>query len=347
MKPRANREERLDLRPGRFITLIKHWFLYTPVGHFARDVARLIWEYRWFSLAIFVVTIGQEFAALWPVNLLGDFIDRLGTGDLGNVVWLFLLASLFYPALLRANVVLRHKMFYETDFKKLVELVLKTSDEGGCAAPQEAGSAYARAANAVSGMTNATYHVLGSFTPVIIKIIIVSGNLLSYNRMLGLVYLASLLIPTVMTVVFNKWLQVLLDTQYSIGSDLSGTAIRTISDQNDLDARERFGEIMRIRKWVLLTLVTKGQLFTYAREAVLVGSQFAVVFMALALRTRIGITPGDFARIIGYTTQVAASFITAASCLDAIISYSRAYKVYATARRPSPKPAEPSASAQS
>lgn len=336
----------MDLRPRRIVTLAGHWFRYTPVGQFVRDVARLIWEYRWFSLAIFVVTVFQEFAALWPVNLLGDFIDRLETGDLGNVVWLFLIASLFYPALLRANVVLRHKLFYTTDFQKLSELVLKASNEGRCETAEEAAAEYARLANAVSGITNATYHVLGSFTPVIIKIIIVSGSLLRYNRVLGLVYLASLTIPAVMTVVFNKWLQVLLNSQYSIGSDLSGTAIRTVGDRQDADARTRFGEIMHARKWVFLTLVWKGQLFTYVREAVLVGSQFIVVLMALALRTRIGITPGDFARIIGYTTQVAVAFITAASCLDAIISYSRAYHVYVTAPRRSPKPADNAAIAQ-
>ena len=70
-----------------------------------------------------MVTIFQEIAALWPVNLLGEFIDRLDTGDMGNTVWLLLGASLFYPGLLRANVILRHKMFYETDFRKRVEII--------------------------------------------------------------------------------------------------------------------------------------------------------------------------------------------------------------------------------
>jgi hypothetical protein len=45
----------------------------------------------------------------------------------------------------------------------------------------------------------------------------------------------------------------------------------------------------------------------------------------------LGLTPGDFTRIIGYTTQVAAAFITTASTLDAIVSYSRAYHIYAQA----------------
>jgi len=321
----------IDLHPTRLIVLVRQWFEYTPVGQFARDVARLIWEYRRYSLAIFAVTTAQEFAALWPVNLLGEFIDRLPSGDIGRTVWLLLFASLFSPALARANVILRHIMFYRTDFQKMVELVLKASDRGDAETSEEAGSAYARLANAVSGITNATYHVLGSFTPVIIKIIIVSGNLLSYNRWLGLVYLASLIVPTGMTVVFNRWLRVLLDSQYSVGSQLSGTAIRAIAERDNEEVRTRFKEIMRIRRVVLQTLVTRSQSFLYIREAALVGSQFIVVFMALALRTRLGITAGDFARIIGYTTQVAAAFITTASCLDAIISYSRAYHVYATA----------------
>jgi hypothetical protein len=49
-------------------------------------------------------------------------------------------------------------------------------------------------------------------------------------------------------------------------------------------------------------------------------------------------TADDFARIFGYTAQVAAAFISAAACLDAIISYSRAYGVYTrrAADRPPP-----------
>jgi hypothetical protein len=90
----------------------------SPLWQFVGNVADLIWEYRWYSLAIFAMTIFQGIAAPWPVNLLGEFIDRLDTGDMGRTVWLLLAASLFYPGLLRANVILRHKMFYETDFRK-------------------------------------------------------------------------------------------------------------------------------------------------------------------------------------------------------------------------------------
>lgn len=296
---------------------------------FVTDIWALIWQYRWYSMAIFAVTIFQEFAALWPVNLLGQFIDRLATGDLGNVVWLFLLASAFYPGLVRANVMLRHKMFYETDFRKMVELVLRVSDRTTAADTEEAGAIYTRTANAVSGITNATYHVLGSFTPVIIKIAIVSASLLRYNQTLGIVYLISLVVPSVMTVVFNKWLRVLLDSQYSVVSEVTGAAIKTIGNRADGEARSRFNRAMGIRKRVYLSLVYKGQFYLYARELALVGSQFLVVFVALGMRNRLGLTPGDFTRIVGYTTQVAAAFITTASCLDAIVSYSRAYHVFA------------------
>jgi hypothetical protein len=291
----------------------------------------LIWAYRGYSLAIIIVTVLQEIAALLPVNLLGQFIDRLGSGDMGNTVWLFMAASILAPGIARANVMLRHKMFYETDFQKLVELVCKTADRAGHTDAEAAGAAYARTANAVSGMTNAAYHVLGSFTPVIIKIIIVSGSLLGYNRFLGTVYLLSLIIPAIMTIMFNRWLRVLLDTQYSIVSDVQGAGIRVIHEGGNLSLRERYREIMRTRKRVLQTLVYKNQIFTYLREAALVGSQFAVVFIALGIREQIGMTAGDFARIIGYTAQVAAAFISAAACLDAIISYSRAYGVYTKA----------------
>jgi len=304
-----------------------------PSWQFVADIWALIWEYRWYSIAIFVVTVIQEFAALWPVNLLGQFIDRLTTGDLGNVVWLFLFASAFYPGLVRANVMLRHKMFYETDFRKMVELVLRVSDQTCSADPEEAGAMYTRTANAVSGITNATYHVLGSFTPVIIKITIVCASLLQYNETLGLVYLVSLVVPSVMTIVFNKRLRVLLDSQYSVVSEVSGAAIKTIGNRDDTEARSRFHRAMGIRKHVYLSLIYKGQFYLYARELALVGSQFLVVFLALGMRTRIGLTAGDFSRIVGYTTQVAAAFITAASCLDAIVSYSRAYHVFAQGQR--------------
>lgn len=300
----------------------------SPSWLFIKDVWGLIWAYRGYSLAIIIVTILQEIAALWPVNLLGQFIDRLGSGDMGNTVWLLLAASILAPGIVRANVMLRHKMFYETDFQKLVELVCKTADRAGHTDAEAAGAAYARTANAVSGVTNAAYHVLGSFIPVIIKIIIVSGSLLGYNRFLGTVYLLSLLIPAIMTVVFNRWLRVHLDTQYSIVSDVQGAGIRMIHERENGALRDHYREILHTRKIVLQTLVYKSQIFTYLREFALVGSQFAVVFIALGIREQIGMTAGDFARIIGYTAQVAAAFISAAACLDAIISYSRAYGVY-------------------
>jgi hypothetical protein len=298
---------------------------------FASQVMGLIWDYKLYSIAIFAVTIFQEFAALWPVNLLGDFIDRLGSGDLGNVVWLLLGSSVFYPALLRANVILRHKMFYETDLQKRVELVFEVSDQGRCASAQEAGAAHTRVVNAVSGITNAAYHVLGSFTPVVIKIVIVAGSLLEYNRLLGIVYLVSLLIPTVMTLLFNKKLQVLRDSEYSLISDTSGLGIRVIGDKEDRPTRGRYLDSMRVRTDVFISLLAKSQVFLCVREVALVGSQFLVVFMALALRSRLNITPGDFTRIFGYTSQVAAAFINAAACLDAVISFSRAYHIFATA----------------
>jgi ABC-type multidrug transport system fused ATPase/permease subunit len=320
---RHSARKKLSLKAG-----IERQLLMSSSWQFAWDIARLIWQYRWYSLAIFLVTIFQEFAALWPVSLLGQFIDRLATGQLGSIVPLFLAASLFYPLLLRANVVLRHKMFYETDFSKMVELVLQVSSREESMDTERAGAAWARAANAVSGITNATYHVLGSFTPVIIKIAIVAGSLLAYNRSLGLFYLASLTIPGIMTVAFNRRLRVLLDSQYAVSSEFSGAAIRTISEHASPSAHSRFLEVMRVRKHILISLVAKSQFYLYAREAALVGSQFLVVFLALAMRARLQMTPGDFAKIIGYTGQVAAAFINAAACLDAIVSYSRAYHVY-------------------
>ena len=339
---------RVFLQPRTIPRLIWQRLEYKPSWQFVGDVARLIWEYRAYSLAIFVVTVFQESAALWPVTLLGLFIDRLGTGgDIGNVVWLLMAATLLYPGIVRANVMLRHKMFYETDFKKAVELVLKVSDQGNCIDSEAAGAAYTRVTNAVGGIIGTVYHILGSFTPVVVKITIVSGSLLNYNQRLGILYLVSLTIPAFMTIIFNKRLRVLLDSHYSVVSTVSGTAIRTINEKDNLTIRARFQNAMGTKKRVLVALTIKGQIYLYIREATLVGSQFLVVFLALAMRAELSMTPGDFTRIIGYTAQVAAAFIGAASVMDAIISYSRAYHVYATAVVDSqPSPDTPEASQQ-
>jgi ABC-type multidrug transport system fused ATPase/permease subunit len=316
---------------GRIVQRFKLAYALNPIWQFAGNIASLIWEYRWYSLAIFVVTIFQEIAALWPVNLLGEFIDRLDTSDVGRTVWLLLAASIFYPGLLRANVILRHKMFYETDFRKRVELVIQASDAARWTDSESAGALYTKAVNAVSGITNAVYHILASFTPVVIKIVIVSGNLLRYNQLLGLSYVGSLALPAAMTFLFNKRLQVLRDSQYTAIGESSGLGIKTIAERENEIVREKFRQVMRVRTNVFISLLARSQSFLYIREASLVGSQFLVVFLALSMRQRLNMTAGDFTKIVGYTTQVAAAFINAVACLDAIVSYSRAYHIYATA----------------
>ena len=306
----------------------------SSAGQFIRDVGLLIWEYKWYSLVIFVVTIVQEWASIVPVNLLGDFIDAIDTGGVSRIVWLFFGASLLYPALLRANTVLRHKMFYDSDLEKRVELLIKLSDAGICRDTDKAAAAHTRVINAVSGVTNTAYHLLGSFTPVIIKTVIVSGNLLRMNRLLGWVYLSTLVVPAVMTVIFNKKLVVLRDSQYSVIGEASGVGIETIQHKEDPSIRERLKRILHERRDIMMSLLIKSQSYLYIRQSALIVSQFAAVFLALAIRDRVGITAGDFAKIIGYTTQVAAAFITAAAQLDSIISYSRAYHVYAMGNIP-------------
>jgi len=322
----------LGSRWRRFWRRLRGEMLLSPNWHFARDVLRLIWEYKFYSLAIVIVTIFQELAALWPVNLLGQFVDRLQTGELGHVVWVFFGASLLYPGIVRGNIILRHKMFYEADFQKRVEMILEEAERGVATDPEAAGSALTRVVNAVSGITNATYHVLGSFTPVIIKIIVVSGNLLAYNGMLGMVYLASLTVPALMTIFFNNKLRVLRDAQYSVVSRVTGAGVKAIVERENQDARSRFEQIMHERRRVLISLVTRSQLFLYSREVALVGGQFLTIFIALHLREQLHLTPGDFTKIVGYTTQVAAAFINTVAYLDAIISYSRAYHVFIQGR---------------
>ena len=322
---------RIDFRPGRAISRWSGNLKLNANWPFYRDVARLIGEYKGYGLAITAVTVLQEVSALWPVALLGQFVDRLATGDLGHVVWLFLGASLLYPGIVRGNTILRHKMFYETDFEKRVELTLLEADRAESGDVEEAGAAHTRVVNAVSGITNASYHILGSLAPVVIKIAVVSTKLLAYNRSLGLIYVATLLIPALMTALFNDKLRVLRDTQYSVISRSSGLGVRAIAYREDVEVRGRFATVMRERTNVLISLVSRSQVFLYCREISLVGSQFLIVFIALGMRDRISLTPGDFTQIVGYTTQVAVAFINTAAVLDAIISYSRAYRVFAQA----------------
>jgi hypothetical protein len=134
-----------------------------------------------------------------------------------------------------------------------------------------------------------------------------------------------------MTFLFNKQLQVLRDSQYAVIGESSGLGIKTIAEKDNQAVRAKFTRVMRVRTDVFISLLARSQSFLYVREASLVGSQFLVVFMALALRTRLNMTPGDFTKIVGYTTQVAAAFISAVACLDAIVSYTRAYHIYAAA----------------
>ena len=314
-----------------------------PTVEFARHVIRLIWDNRRYSLAIVLVTVVQELIALWPVALLGQFVDRLGSGDPWRIAWILMGATLLSQAIVRGNTMLRHKMFYETDFRKRLELTMKVRSRGGQEDAEDAGSANTLIAQAVSGITNAAYHVLGSFTPVIVKIVVVSGALLAYNRMIGLVYMASLIVPTLLTLVFNKMLRGLQRRTYSTISRAEGIVIRALStmgrpplaagpnDEGAHDAREEqeCEVTLKERRNVLFEILWKGQWYALVREEILVGCQFLVVFIALGKRQEIGLTPGDFTRILGYTAQVAAAFMGTAGCVDAIVSYSRAYHVYA------------------
>jgi hypothetical protein len=308
---------------------------------FVRSIIALIWRSRGYSVAIILVTVLQELSALWPVALLGTFVDRLGTDDLGHTVWWLMGASLLYPGIVRGNVILRHKMFYETDFRKRVELTGKVRDKGGHTSMEDAGAANTRIVQAVSGITNAAYHVLGSFTPVVVKIVAVGAALIAYNRTLGVVYVVSLILPTVLTLIFNRMLRTLQRDGYAFFSRAEGIVMRALSGKSDPppvagggteNAQEDgpcFVDALKTRRDFLFLFLAKSQWYIYVREVCLVGSQFLVVFVALAMRKKIGLTPGDFTKILGYTAQVAGAFISAASCLDAIVSYARAYRVYA------------------
>ena len=302
-----------------------------PGGQFAADIWAMIRRYKWYSLAILAVTVLQEISALWPVNALGQFIDRLQGGDVTPTLVRLVATSLVAPGVARLNVILRHKLFYETDFQSRVEMTLRLPSPAEDV--EEAGKVNSRIVNAVSSITNAAYHVLGSFAPVIVKVLVVSASLLAYNRLLGWSFVASLIVPVVLTVTYNSWQRKLRDHQYTLVSRAEGIGTRMIHTPGHDGARSRFLRLMRERRDVLFTLVTRSQLSLYAREAALVLSQFLVVVIALSMRTRLSLTAGDFTRVIGYTAQVAAAFLNAAACLDAVVSYNRAWHVYAEARR--------------
>lgn len=290
----------------------------------------MILDFRWFSLAIVAVTVLQEIASLWPVNLLGRFIDGLGSAETAHTVALLFAASLFAPAVVRCNVILRHRMFYESDFRSRVEMTLRLRVPPDDV--EAASKANSRVLNAVGSITNAAFHVVGSFTPVVIKILVVSASLLAYNAVIGWAFLGSLMVPIALTWGANRWLRKLRDSSYFLASATDGSGTRVLSAPEAEPQVRRFVRLMRQRRNVLFTLLARSQATLFFREAALVGSQFLVVLLALALRERLGITAGDFTRILGYTTQVSAAFINTAACLDAVIHYSRAWHVYDDAR---------------
>jgi ABC-type multidrug transport system fused ATPase/permease subunit len=313
---------RLALQRARATT---HW-------HFFAGTLRLLWEYRRFSITSLCLTIFQEIAALWPARLLGQFVDRLETGDLGNVVWLFMGASVLYPLVLRTNVVLSNKMMYEMEAQKRIEWTRRVGLRRDCADDAEqAGSAITRIMNAVSATCNLAFYSVRSIAPIFVKVIVVSSALLAYSQVLGLTYLAGLSIPIVLTILYNKHMRALRDRQYGLAGQSTGAGVKAILEGQNDQARSKFLQIMVERRNVLFTLVAKSQLATLARTVALIGSQFAVVFVALAMRQRLGLTPGDFTTIVGYTGQVAAATLGVASVVDAIVDLTRAYSVYVQA----------------
>jgi hypothetical protein len=235
------------------------------------------------------------------------------------------------PGIARLNVIVRHKMFYQTDFQSRVDMTFRLPSPA--LNVESAGKINSRIANAVSSITNAAYHVLGSFTPVVIKVVVVSASLLAYNTVLGWSFVASLSLPAAITVGYNLWQRKLRDHQYAVVTRAEGIGTRLISTPAHDGARARFTRLMRERRDVLYTVVARSQLSLYAREVALLASQFLVVALAISMREELHMTAGDFTRIIGYTAQVSAAFINAVACLDAVISYSRAWHVYDEARR--------------
>jgi hypothetical protein len=136
------------------------------------------------------------------------------------------------------------------------------------------------------------WYSLAGFTPVVIKIVIVSGNLLRYNRLLGFPYLGRLVVPAAMTFLFIKQLQVLRDSQYAVIGESSGLGIKAIAEKDNHKGRDKFKHVMRVRTGIFVSLLARSRSFLYVHEASLVGSQFLVVFLALSMRQRLNMTAG-------------------------------------------------------
>ncbi len=330
-QPRSRLREWLGTRRGAARATLQR-MRGTTDWHFFAGAMQLLWEYRRYSIPSMALTIVQEIAALWPARLLGQFVDRLQTGDPGEVVWLFFGASILYPLLLRTNVIISNRMFYAMELEKRLEWTTRVGKSAQCADDAEkAGNAIIRIVNAVSAMAHMAFYSVRSIAPIFVKVIAVSSALLAYSRTLGLVYLASLSIPLAMTIRYNRRMRALRDRQYEVVSEVTGSAVKALAEHKNPEPRARFLEVMIERRRVLFALLAKSQIANFGRQTVLVGSQFIVVFLALAMRHDLGLTPGDFTTIFGYTGQVAAAVLGAASVYDTIVGLTRAYTVYVDA----------------
>jgi len=317
----------------RAATALKKRRLWDAVSHplkshsFANRIASQIWRYKWMSVLIIIVTIFQELAALWPANLLGSFIDSL-SDDPYKMVWLLIGSWFLSPAIRRGNVVLRHYLFFRTEEEEREDLTLKEARRDQQVSAKGASEAHTRVVQAASAVSNTTHHVLGSFAPVLIKILVVSGSILSYNKILGMVYLATLAVPLTATLIFNNKLRVLRDKELNVISQGSGAGVNTIANGAGNGSLRELKQVLRERRNVRFLLTAKSQLFLYARETMLVASQALIILLMLKMRDSIGLTPGDFTKITMYMFQVAMAFINAVSFMDSVISCSRAYRMF-------------------
>ena len=65
----------------------------------------------------------------------------------------------------------------------------------------------------------------------------------------------------------------LRDSQYVIGGEVSGIAMKAMSDKDDQSVKDDYEGRMRERRGLLQRLVATSQHFIYSRGAALVGSQ--------------------------------------------------------------------------
>lgn len=295
---------------------------------FLRDVFRLLWQYRGLSVLVLGVTIGQELSSLWPYSSLGKCVDKFQSKEIFLAVVVFVLANGVHLLVSSLSGILRNTLKFDLECFLRIKLVSEEGGKGIWRDAKGAGRVNTLILNAISGLVQAADYLLGSFIPVLIKIGVVSADFMRYSWLLALAYLLSLLIPGAITIYINRKLLKLRDLQYKTDSLAGGEGVQTLLGSNSEGHNQALRDSTQERKRVQISLTVSSQVLNLLRTLSLAGSQLIVIFLAVYRRQELGLTAGDFTRLINYMVQVAGSFLGVASMIDALATFSRAHATY-------------------